>query len=128
LGAQAIGSQEKKLGSSFTSGSGQKRTQGNSLWHIEGMKYFQRAETKWRQIYDSKKDMTALYNGWERWITTMGSDIKIGDGLKKTFKQFWERGVKIVHVIQRWGKSRMMKRAGDLKVGIHQIGDIVDIV
>ncbi len=27
-----------------------------------------------------------LYNGWERWITTRGSDIKIGDGLKKTFK------------------------------------------
>ena len=27
-----------------------------------------------------------LYNGWEKWITTMGSDIKIGDGSKKTFK------------------------------------------
>ncbi len=26
-----------------------------------------------------------LYNGWERWITTTGADIKIGDGLKKTF-------------------------------------------
>jgi hypothetical protein len=50
------------------------------------MKYFHRAETKWRQVYDSKKDMRVLYNGWERWITTMGSDIKIGDGSKKTFK------------------------------------------
>jgi hypothetical protein len=30
--------------------------------------------------------MTVLYNGWERWITTMGADIKIGDGSKKTFK------------------------------------------
>ncbi len=27
-----------------------------------------------------------LYNGWERWISTMGADIKIGDGLKKTFQ------------------------------------------
>ncbi len=27
-----------------------------------------------------------LYNGWERWITTTGLDIKIGDGSKKTFK------------------------------------------
>ncbi len=27
-----------------------------------------------------------LYNGWERWITTRHKDIKIGDGLKKTFK------------------------------------------
>ncbi len=27
-----------------------------------------------------------LYNGWERWITTTGSEIKIGDCSKKTFK------------------------------------------
>ncbi len=27
-----------------------------------------------------------LYNGWERWITTTGADIKIGDGSKKTFQ------------------------------------------
>jgi hypothetical protein len=39
-----------------------------------------------RQVYDSKKDIRVLYNGWERWISTMGSDIKIGDGSKKTFK------------------------------------------
>jgi hypothetical protein len=30
--------------------------------------------------------MRVLFNGWERWITSTGSDIKIGDGLKKTFK------------------------------------------
>jgi hypothetical protein len=30
--------------------------------------------------------MRALYNGWEKWITTTGSDIKIGDGSKKTFQ------------------------------------------
>jgi hypothetical protein len=30
--------------------------------------------------------MRVLYNGWERWITMMGSDIKIGDGSKKTFQ------------------------------------------
>jgi hypothetical protein len=34
--------------------------------------------------------MTVLYNGWERWITTTGSDIKIGDGSKKTFKTVTE--------------------------------------
>ncbi len=27
-----------------------------------------------------------LYNGWERWITTSGAGIKIGDGSKKTFQ------------------------------------------
>ncbi len=30
--------------------------------------------------------MRVLYNGWERWITTTGSDIKIGDGSKKIYK------------------------------------------
>ena len=27
-----------------------------------------------------------LYNGWGRWITTTGADIKIGDGSNKTFQ------------------------------------------
>jgi hypothetical protein len=67
----------------FTSGSGQKRTQGKSLWNLDGKKYFHRAETKWRQVYDSKKDMRVLYDGWESWITTMGSDLKIGDSSKE---------------------------------------------
>jgi hypothetical protein len=30
--------------------------------------------------------MRVLYNGWERWITTTGSDIKIEHGSKKAFK------------------------------------------
>jgi hypothetical protein len=30
--------------------------------------------------------MRVLYNGWERWITNMGADTKIGDGSKKTFQ------------------------------------------
>jgi hypothetical protein len=30
--------------------------------------------------------MAVLYNGWERWITTMGAGIKIEDRLKKTFQ------------------------------------------
>ncbi len=39
-----------------------------------------------KQVYDSKEGMRVLHNEWERWITTTGSDIKIGDGLKKTFQ------------------------------------------
>jgi hypothetical protein len=54
--------------------------------NLDGMKYFHRAETKWRQAYDSKEDTRVLYNGWERWITTMGLDIKIRGDSKKTFK------------------------------------------
>jgi hypothetical protein len=46
LGSEAMGNPEKKLKPLFTSGSGQKRTQGKSLWNLEGMKYFHRAEKK----------------------------------------------------------------------------------
>jgi hypothetical protein len=44
LGAEAMGNPEKKLKPLFTSGSGQKRTQGKSLWNLECMKYFHRAK------------------------------------------------------------------------------------
>jgi hypothetical protein len=44
LGAEAMGNPEMKLKQLFTSGSGQKRTQGKSLWNLEGMKYFHGAE------------------------------------------------------------------------------------
>ena len=40
LGAEAMENPEKKLKPLFTSGSGLKRTQGESLWNLEGMKYF----------------------------------------------------------------------------------------
>jgi hypothetical protein len=39
LGEEAKDNPEKKLKPLFTSGSGQKRTQGKSLWNLEGMKY-----------------------------------------------------------------------------------------
>ncbi len=44
LRTEAIEIPEKKLKPLFTSGSGQKRTQGNSLWNLEGMKFVHRAE------------------------------------------------------------------------------------
>jgi hypothetical protein len=86
LGEEAKENPEKKLKPLFTSGSSQKRTQGKSLWNLEGMKYFHQAEIKWKEVYDNKKDMRVLYNGWERWITTTGADVRIGDGSKKTFQ------------------------------------------
>ncbi len=44
LDEEAKENPEKKLKPLFTSGSGQKRTQGESLWNLDGMKYFHRAE------------------------------------------------------------------------------------
>ncbi len=69
-----------------------------------------------------------LYNWWERWITTTGGDIKIGDGSKKTFQTVMGSWREDVSQIRRWGRSRMMKRRGGLKVGIDWIGELVDIV
>ncbi len=66
LGAEAMGNPEKKLKPLFTSGSGQKRTQGKSLWNLDGMKYFHRAKKMEANLQYSKKDMRVLYNGWER--------------------------------------------------------------
>jgi hypothetical protein len=51
-----------------------------------GYEIFSSSRKKWKEVYDNKKDMRVLYNGWERWITTTGVDIKIGDGSKKTFQ------------------------------------------
>jgi hypothetical protein len=42
LGAEAMGNPEKKLKPLFTSGSGQKRTQGKRWWNLDSMKYSHR--------------------------------------------------------------------------------------
>jgi hypothetical protein len=44
LGEEAKENPEKKLKPLFTSGSGQKRTQCKTLWNLDSMKYFHRAE------------------------------------------------------------------------------------
>jgi len=84
-GRDAMGNPEKKMKPHFTSGGGQKRVQGKSLWNKDGMNYFREAEREWKEIYDSKEDMKVLYNGWENWIVTKGQEIKVSDGSRKTF-------------------------------------------
>ncbi len=54
LEAEGMKNPEMKLKPSFTSGSGQKRTQGKSLWNLEGMKYFHWAEKNGGNVYDKK--------------------------------------------------------------------------
>ncbi len=44
LGEEAKENPEKKSKPLFTSGSGQNRTQGKSLWNLDGMKCFHQAE------------------------------------------------------------------------------------
>ena len=71
-GPAAMGNPEKKLKPLFTSGGGQKRMQGKSLWNKDSMRYFKSAEVKWEEIYDSDDNMKILFNKWEKWITSKG--------------------------------------------------------
>jgi hypothetical protein len=50
LGEEAEENPEKKLKPLFTSGSGQERTQGKSLWNLESMKYFHQVEKNGRRF------------------------------------------------------------------------------
>ena len=50
LGEEAKEIPEKKLNLLFTSGSGQKKTQGKSLWNLESMKYFHQAKKNGRRF------------------------------------------------------------------------------
>ena len=84
-GKDAMGNPEKKIRPNFTSGSGQKRAKGKTLWNKEGMRYFRNAEKTWKKIYDREEDMKVLYNGWEEWIVSKGKEITVGDGSRKTF-------------------------------------------
>ena len=84
-GMDAMENPEKKMTPHFTSGGGQKRVQGKSLWNKEGMNYFRNAEREWKEIYDRKDDMKVLYNGWEKWIVTKGKEIHVSDGSRKTY-------------------------------------------
>jgi hypothetical protein len=62
------------------------QTQGMSLWNKDGIRYFLKAEVKWKEIYNSEDNMKIIYNGWEKWITTTGNRITVGDGTTKTFR------------------------------------------
>jgi hypothetical protein len=43
------------------------------------------AEANWKEIYNDEESMTVVYNKWEKWITTKGEGMKIGDDTRKTF-------------------------------------------
>jgi len=60
LGKDAMGNPEKKISPNFTSGSGQKRAKGKTLWNKEGMRCFRNAEKTWTKIFDSEEDMKVI--------------------------------------------------------------------
>lgn len=74
---------EKKVKPLFTLGKGQKKTFGKSTWSMEGKKYYDKVLTTWKEAYANKAQMTALVNGWERWVPD-DEDLKKGKELLRT--------------------------------------------
>ncbi len=61
--------------------------------------------------------MRVLYNGWERWSTTMGADIKIGDGSKKTFQTFMGSWHEDISQTSKMGEKQDDEETWGLKGG-----------
>ncbi len=84
LGAAVHGDREMKKQPLFTGGKGKKKEQGKSLWSGEGLKYFKRAENKWREIYADDEKMRMMYGGFESWLNKYRTDITVGKNSNKT--------------------------------------------
>ncbi len=82
-----------------------------------GYEIFSLSRKKWKQVYDNKKDMRVLYNGWERWITTTGADIKIGDGSKKTFQTVMGSWHEVFSQTLKMGEKQDYEEAWGLEGG-----------
>jgi hypothetical protein len=68
VGGRGYGKSREEIETIVTSGGGQKRTQGKSLWNLEGMNFFHREEKKWKQVYDNKKDMRVCVCVLGHWL------------------------------------------------------------
>ena len=75
---------EKKLRPLFTEGTGKKKEQGKSLWSAKGMKYFKRAERKWKKIYQNETIMIELYSGFAAWLNKYGRTIIVAKNSTKS--------------------------------------------
>jgi hypothetical protein len=84
LGAAMHGDRETKKQPLFTEGKGKKIEQGKSLWSGEGLKYFKRAEKKWREVYADDEKMRMMYGGFESWLNKHGKDITVETNSNKT--------------------------------------------
>ena len=49
------------------------------------MTYFKTAEKNWRRVYEDETLIQFLYQGWDLWLEVYGKDLKIRDGMNKTY-------------------------------------------
>ncbi len=82
-----------------------------------GYEIFSLSRKTWKQVYDNKKDMRVLYNGWETWITATGADMKIGDGSKKTFQTVMGSWREDISQTLKMGEKQDEEETWGLEVG-----------
>jgi hypothetical protein len=58
---------------------------GKAQWNKEGIKYYQRAEMKYKELYKKYKMMNIIYRGWESWLVTHKTKVIVGESSRKTF-------------------------------------------
>ncbi len=53
-----------------------------SLWSDEGLKYFRRAEKKWKEVYADNDKKRMMYGEFENWLNMYGKNITVGKSNK----------------------------------------------
>ncbi len=67
---------EKKLRPLYTGGQGKRKELGKSLFSNKGVKFFKRAEKKWKKMYKNENMMRIFYRGFKDWLNDVGKQIK----------------------------------------------------
>jgi hypothetical protein len=76
---------EKKLRPLYTGGQGKRKELGKSSFSNKEVKFFKRAEKKWKETYKNENMMRILYRGFKDWLNDVGKQIKVGDSSSKTY-------------------------------------------
>ncbi len=58
---------EKRAKPLFSTGEGERRESGKTVWNNDGLEFFYTAERNWTEVYNSKEQFSALVNRWEIW-------------------------------------------------------------
>ncbi len=48
-----------------------------SLWSDEGLKYFRRAEKKWKEVYADNEKKQMMYGEFKNWLNMYGKNITV---------------------------------------------------
>jgi hypothetical protein len=76
---------KKKLRLLYTRGQGKRKELRKSLFSNEGVKFFKRAEKKWKETYKIENMMRILYRGFKDWLNDVKKQIKVGDNSSRTY-------------------------------------------